>query len=144
ATTSRSSSATASRPSPAAASPARPGSSRSSARDRSSTMRELARSIATQTKLSQNQTLELMHRFLEGITDALLREGRLRLGNFGIFEVKVRKARTSRNPRTGEKVQVPPKTVAHFKPGLGLRGPVGQLKEVPRPGAKQVAAPAQQ
>jgi nucleoid DNA-binding protein len=39
------------------------------------------------------------------------------LRNFGIFEVKRRKPRAARNPRTGEKVMVPEKCVVTFKPG---------------------------
>jgi len=45
----------------------------------------------------------------------------LELRNFGVFKVKERKARTGRNPRTGETVSVPPKKVVTFKPGLVMK-----------------------
>jgi nucleoid DNA-binding protein len=44
-------------------------------------------------------------------------EGRIELRNFGVFEVKQRKPRKARNPRTGERVEVPPKNVVTFQPG---------------------------
>ena len=47
------------------------------------------------------------------------------------FEVRERKPRKARNPRTGEKVKVPAKRVVTFKPGREMEERVGQLKKVP-------------
>ena len=47
----------------------------------------------------------------------MVEEGRIELRNFGVFEVKRRRARKARNPRTGENVSVPERSVVTFKPG---------------------------
>ena len=46
----------------------------------------------------------------------------IELREFGTFKVRTRKARTGRNPKTGETVQVPVRKVCVFKPGIGMRG----------------------
>ena len=51
--------------------------------------------------------------------------------NFGVFEVKQRKARKARNPRTGDKVDVPPKNVVTFKPGKEMEERVRQMTNLP-------------
>lgn len=55
------------------------------------------------------------------ISDALVRGDRVELRGFGAFSVKDREARTARNPRTGEPVEVPAKRLPAFKPGKELR-----------------------
>lgn len=55
------------------------------------------------------------------ITTALVRGDRVELRGFGAFSVKHRDARTGRNPRTGETVQVPAKRLPFFKTGKALR-----------------------
>ena len=51
--------------------------------------------------LTQGQVKEVVQRVIDGITETLVTEGRIELRNFGIFEVKRRKPRKARNPRTG-------------------------------------------
>ena len=55
------------------------------------------------------------------ISSALERGDRVELRGFGTFSVKHREARVGRNPRTGDTVQVAPKTVPFFKTGKQLR-----------------------
>ena len=52
---------------------------------------------------------------------ALARGDRVELRGFGAFSVRARDARTGRNPRTGDEVQVPDKVVPYFKTGKELR-----------------------
>jgi nucleoid DNA-binding protein len=103
-------------------------------------MKDLVKTVAEQAKLSQAQTRELLQKFLDGITDTLVREGEIRLGSFGTFEVKTRQGRTGRNPRTGEKLQIPPRAVVTFRPGLEVREKVAQRAQPPQP---QEAQPPQ-
>jgi nucleoid DNA-binding protein len=91
----------------------------------------MAKGIAEATGLTQGQALEVVQRVLDGITEALLIEGRLELRNFGVFEVRRRKPRQARNPRTGGNVSVPAKRVVTFKPGKEMEERVGRLKELP-------------
>jgi nucleoid DNA-binding protein len=96
------------------------------------TVKDLVKKLAEDTGFAQAQVRDLLEKFLDGITDTLLLEGAIRLGKFGAFEVKMRRARTARNPRTGAKLQVPPKAVVAFKPGLEVRERVGQLQQLPQ------------
>jgi nucleoid DNA-binding protein len=95
------------------------------------TKKEMAKAIAAEMGLLQTQALEMVQRVFDGITETLVQEGRIELRNFGVFEVKKRKPRKARNPRTGEKVKVPSKLVVTFKPGREMEQRVGKLKKVP-------------
>ena len=53
--------------------------------------------------------------FLKEIKQSLYKGERVELRNFGTWSVNTQKARTSRNPKTGEKVQTPEKKIIHFK-----------------------------
>ena len=61
------------------------------------------------------------HLYQREVSTALARGDRVELRGFGAFSVKVRDARTGRNPRTGESVQVSQKFVPFFKSGKDLR-----------------------
>jgi nucleoid DNA-binding protein len=89
----------------------------------------MAKEIAEETGLSQAQAKDVIQRVLDGITETLWQEGRIELRNFGVFEVKQRKARKARNPRTGERVDVPARLVVAFKPGREMEERVGRLRE---------------
>jgi DNA-binding protein HU-beta/integration host factor subunit beta len=85
------------------------------------TKKEMAKAIAEETGLTQHQVQGIIQKVFDGITETLVREGRIELRNFGVFEVKERKPRKARNPRTGEKVEVPAKRVLTFKPGREIK-----------------------
>ena len=85
------------------------------------TKKDIARKIAEEVGLTQLKTKEIVQKTFDAIIEALVREGRIELRNFGIFEVKQRAARKARNPRTGEKVYVPKKWVVTFKPGKEMQ-----------------------
>jgi integration host factor subunit beta len=95
------------------------------------TKRDIAKAIAKDMGLTQIQARELVQKVSDGITETLLQEGRIELRNFGVFEVKRRKPRAARNPRTGEKVKVPAKMVVAFKAGREMEQRVGHLKKLP-------------
>jgi integration host factor subunit beta len=95
------------------------------------TKKDLAKAIAEEMGLTPIQVREILQRVFTGITETLLNEGRLELRNFGGFEVKRRRPRRARNPRTGEAVEVPAKRVVTFRPGREMEERVGQLTKVP-------------
>lgn len=64
---------------------------------------------------------KIVETVFDEITNALAAGDRVELRGFGAFSVKERKARTGRNPRTGESVQVESKRLPFFKTGKGLR-----------------------
>ncbi len=65
----------------------------------------------------EEQVLDVVQKTLDHISDALTQGKTIELRNFGVFEVKTRKPRKARNPRTGDEVFVPEKKVVTFKPG---------------------------
>ena len=81
------------------------------------TKKELVMKISQDVGLTQVATKRVVQMVFDGIIAALLKDHRIELRNFGVFEVKRRSARRARNPRTGETVEVPEKNVVTFKPG---------------------------
>lgn len=73
--------------------------------------------IAQATNIEQQKVKQIVQMTLDGIIEILAREKRYELRNFGVFEVRMRKARKARNPRTGQEVMVPEKAVVTFKAG---------------------------
>ncbi|MFO1066088.1 MAG: HU family DNA-binding protein [Pirellulales bacterium] len=88
------------------------------------TKKEIVRTISDKTGLPQIQIKEIVELTLEGIVETLLDVGRVELRDFGVFQVKTRKARRARNPRTGHEVDVPEKSVVTFKPGKEMEARV--------------------
>ena len=84
---------------------------------KSKTKKDIVKTIAEETGLTQQSAKELVQRTLDSIVQMLADHGRIELRNFGVFECKERKARVGRNPKTGEPVEVPAKFVVTFKPG---------------------------
>src|SRR6202795_5286540 len=95
------------------------------------TKKEIVKQISDRIGLTQLKTKEIVQQTFDAIVETLLEVGRIELRNFGVFEVKKRKARKARNPRTGEKVDVPPKNVVSFKPGKEMEERVRQMTHVP-------------
>lgn len=85
------------------------------------TKKEIAIRVAEETGIKQIVTKKVMQKTLDAIIDILASGQNIELRNFGVFKVKSRKARTARNPRTGETVSVPPKKAVIFKPGLIMK-----------------------
>ena len=71
--------------------------------------------------ISKKHSEEVVDFIFDTITSALKRGDEVSIAGFGIFATKARKARTARNPRTGEMVQVSATTVPKFRAGKGLK-----------------------
>ncbi len=95
------------------------------------TKKEIVKQISERIGLTQLKTKDIVQQTFDAIVDTLIEVGRIELRNFGVFEVKRRKARKARNPRTGDKVDVPPKNVVTFKPGKEMEERVRQMTNVP-------------
>ena len=92
------------------------------------TKKEIVKTISDEIGLTQLKTKEIVQKTFDAIVDTLVEDKRIELRNFGVFEVKRRAARKARNPRTGEKVQVPEKFVVTFKPGKEMEERVRELE----------------
>ena len=84
------------------------------------TKKEMVRRIAAELNVDQALTKRMVQRTLETILGGLIREGRVELRNFGVFEVRKRAARKARNPKTNEEVLVPARKVVLFQPGKNV------------------------
>jgi DNA-binding protein HU-beta len=82
---------------------------------------EVATVLRQRTGLTQKQALEMVEIFLASVKDALRKGKKVSLVGFGTFSFKTKPARPARNPRTGEPIQVPEKSVVIFKPGKEFR-----------------------
>lgn len=81
----------------------------------------IARLAEKNPHLYQRDVERIVSTVFDEITKALARGDRVELRGFGAFSVKHRQARTGRNPRTGETVDVSEKYVPFFKTGKDLR-----------------------
>jgi len=92
------------------------------------TKKEIVRTISEEIGLTQLQTKEIVQKTFDAIVETLVKDRRIELRNFGVFEVKRRKPRKARNPRTSEAVFVPEKFVVTFKPGKEMEERVRELE----------------
>jgi integration host factor subunit beta len=92
------------------------------------TKKEIVRTISEEIGLTQLQTKEIVQKTFNAIVDTLVRDRRIELRNFGVFEVKRRAPRRARNPRTSAPVDVPAKYVVTFKPGKEMEERVRELE----------------
>jgi integration host factor subunit beta len=93
------------------------------------TKQDLVKRVAAQTEQPRNVVRQIVQSLLDGIIDELAQGNRLEFRDFGVFEVVTRRPRVARNPRTGEAIHVPAKTVAHFKQGRVMRTRVAAYGE---------------
>ena len=81
--------------------------------------------------LTQREVENVVSALFDSITDQLAKGGRVELRGFGAFSTRQRDARTGRNPRTGEAVDVDAKRVPYFKPGKEMRERLNLNGEAP-------------
>jgi nucleoid DNA-binding protein len=101
------------------------------------TKKEIVKTIADRSKLTQLKTKEIVQWTFDAIIDTLVTEGRIELRNFGVFEVKRRKPRRARNPRTNKPVEVEAKNVVTFQPGKVMEEKVRRMSVTPDPKPKR-------
>ena len=108
------------------------------------TKKELTNKIAERLKQKQMLVRDIVQEFLDACIEELARGNRLEFRDFGVFETVSRAARKARNPKTGEVVHVPPKTVVDFKMGKRMKARVNrgiEEPEAPAPEPTQPEAP---
>ncbi len=81
---------------------------------------ELIAALASKTGNTQALTGEFISALTEIITQEMEAGNKISIQGFGVFNSKVRAARTARNPKTGGTVDVPAKRVVKFSPGASL------------------------
>lgn len=116
------------------------------------TKRDLVVKISNETGLVQHQVFEVIQKTLDQITTALAKGQDVELRNFGVFQVRMSKARVGRNPNIpGSNFAIPPRATVKFKSGKIMRRDVLALsdsmkktaaKAPARAGVRAAAAPA--
>jgi len=91
------------------------------------TKQDMVKTIANRLGLTQVETKEVVQCTLDTIVEAICTQGGIELRNFGVFKIKNRAPRKARNPRTGEKIEVPGKKVITFKPGKYIHEKIQKL-----------------
>ena len=87
----------------------------------SMTKAELVEEVSRVSDLTKKHSEVIVDTVFKSIIDALHRGEKIELRGFGSFRLRNRKSRTGRNPKTGEKVDVPSKKIPYFKPGKELK-----------------------
>jgi integration host factor subunit beta len=85
------------------------------------TKAELVEEVSKVSDLSKKHSEIIVETVFKSIIDALHRGEKIELRGFGSFRLRQRDSRKGRNPKTGDKVEVPPKRVPYFKPGKELK-----------------------
>ncbi len=95
------------------------------------TKRNLVTRISGETGLTQQQVFDVVQKTLDHIAEALSKGDKVELRNFGVFEIKIRKARVGRNPNKPEAdVSIPARATVKFKAGKEMR--IDVLKLTPK------------
>ncbi|HYF51118.1 MAG TPA: HU family DNA-binding protein [Planctomycetota bacterium] len=106
------------------------------------TKNDMVIEIAKKTNVEQQKVKQIVQLTLDSIVEILSSEKRIELRNFGVFEVRTRKARKARNPRTGAEVMVPSKQVVTFKAGKIMEEKIETPGKPNPPAINPASAPA--
>ena len=87
---------------------------------------ELIAAVAEKADLSKKDAEAAVTAAIDAITAALSQQEKVQLVGFGSFEVKTRPARTARNPRTGEEIEIGASKAPVFKAGKALKDTVNK------------------
>ena len=85
------------------------------------TRADLCEAVYEEVGLSRQECSLLVERTLELIADALERGETVKLSGFGVFQVRAKRARMGRNPKTGDEVPIAPRRVLVFRPSHVLK-----------------------
>ncbi|MBA7490509.1 DNA-binding protein HU [subsurface metagenome] len=82
---------------------------------------QLIKEVANKVEISKKEIGNIIDAAVKTITSTLSKGERVTLVDFGTFHVMKRKGRKGRNPRTGERLQIPARKAPKFRPGKALR-----------------------
>ena len=87
---------------------------------------ELIAAVAEKTGLTKKDAERVVNATVETITETLVKGEKVQVSGFGIFEVRAREARTGRNPRTKETIEIPATKLPAFKASKTLKDAVAE------------------
>jgi integration host factor subunit beta len=92
------------------------------------TKAELVEEVSRSAQVTKKQAEEIVQTVFETIVESLRLGRKVELRGFGSFRIRNRGARIGRNPKTGNRVEVPPKRIPYFKPGKELKEQLNRLE----------------
>ena len=104
------------------------------------TKADLIEEVLRISELPRKESETIVETIFESIIGALQGGDRIEIRGFGSFRTRQRRGRVGRNPKTGAKVEVPPKKIPFFKPSKELRDLVNPKDHAPEPGEGHSAA----
>jgi integration host factor subunit beta len=99
---------------------------------------ELIERLAERSGLNVMQSEEIVNLIYRKMRDTLVSGGRIEIRGFGSFVVKEYQAYQGRNPKTGEKISVPPKKLPFFKVGKELKERIDNIPDEPQAAGTEV------
>jgi integration host factor subunit beta len=105
------------------------------------TKADLIAIVADRLKITQVQASIVVEAALKSVVTALQKGEEVEIRGFGSFRFRNRAPRKGRNPKTGEKVDVPPKRIPYFKMGKELKALLNSVSPAEEPGAASPPAP---
>ncbi len=97
------------------------------------TKADLVEEVIRVSSLNKKQAESIVNTVFDSIIEALQRDDKIELRGFGSFRVRRRRSRQGRNPKTGNRVDVPPKRIPYFKPGKELKDLINVEAGAPAP-----------
>jgi integration host factor subunit alpha len=101
--------------------------------ERTVTRADLAEAVHQEVGLSRQDCAELVERTLELVVEALERGEAVKLSGFGVFQVRDKRARVGRNPKTGEPAAIDPRRVISFRASQLMKARVQTAYVAERP-----------
>jgi integration host factor subunit beta len=105
------------------------------------TKAELVEEVARVSELTKKHSEVIVNTVFDSIVQALQSDEKIELRGFGSFRIRQRRSRQGRNPKTGDKVDVPAKRIPYFKPGKELKELINSSTDGGRP-AEPATTPA--
>jgi integration host factor subunit beta len=107
------------------------------------TKADLIEEVLRITELPRKESESIVETIFDSIIESLQKGDKIEIRGFGSFRTRERRGRTGRNPKTGEKVEVPPKKIPFFKPSKELKDFVNSAdSQAPAGASSSAAAPA--
>ena len=105
------------------------------------TKADLIEEVLRVTELPRKESETIVETIFESIIDALQKGDKIEIRGFGSFRTRQRRGRIGRNPKTGEKVDVPAKKIPFFKPSKELKDLVNDSAVAATPAAPAASTP---
>ncbi len=82
---------------------------------------DIVKQIATRLDIKEKDALFVADSIIHGLKEVILRDGRLEIRDFGVFQIKERKQRIGRNPKNKKEYPIPSRRVVTFKSGKEIK-----------------------